>query len=189
MVPAAKMPNTTAPATAWLCTCMMLPRKVGASALNSPSRLKAENPAAIAARNSLRPRSGRPRPAKRRAGRRRGLTVSGIMARLRAARTRTPRYTSKTKVVGWGAYCANSPAMRGPRPRPPMFAAVAASEARRPGHSSVSAAVAVPVIRPADTPDTTRPTASAATLLARMMTTVLTALRLSATASTGLRPA
>ena len=189
-VPAANIANTTAPATAWLLTCMMLPRKVGASALNSPSRLKAENPAAMAARNSLRPRSGRPRPVKRRAGRRRGLTVSGTMARLSAATASTPRYTSKTKVVGCGAYCANSPATRGPRPSPPMFAAVAASEARRPAvHSSVSAAVAVPVIRPADSPDRTRPTPSAATSPARMITTVLTALRPSATASTGLRPA
>ena len=59
--------------------------------------------------------------------------------------------------------------MSGPRPRPPMFAAVAASDARRsPGLSSVSAAVAVPVTRPADSPDRTRPTASTPTSGARM---------------------
>ena len=58
-----------------------------------------------------------------------------------------------------------------------MFAAVAASDARRsPGLSSVSAAVAVPVTRPADSPDRTRPTASTPTSGARMNTTVLSAL-------------
>ena len=44
-----------------------------------------------------------------------------------------------------------------------MFTAVATSEARRPaeaGISSVSAAVAVPVIRPAESPDRIRATRS-----------------------------
>ena len=115
----------------------------------------------MAARNSRRPSSGRPSPARRSAGRRRGLTVSGIRDKPTAAAASTPRYTTNTKVVACGAYWANSPATSGPRPRPPMFAAVAASDARRsPGLSSVSAAVAVPVTRPADSPDRTRPTAS-----------------------------
>ena len=73
-----------------------------------------------------------------------------------------------------------------------MFAAVATSDARRPaeaGTSSVSAAVAVPVMRPADSPDTIRPAMSTPTSGARMNTTVLSALAPRATASTGLRPA
>jgi hypothetical protein len=73
-----------------------------------------------------------------------------------------------------------------------MFAAVAASEARRPleaGTSSVSAAVAVPVISPADSPDRTRPTRSTPSSGARMNATVLSALAPRAAASTALRPA
>ncbi len=73
-----------------------------------------------------------------------------------------------------------------------MLAAVAASDARRlpeAGTSSVSAAVAVPVTRPADIPDTIRPAISTPTSGARMNTTVLSALAPRATASTGLRPA
>ncbi len=102
------------------------------------------------------------------------------------------RYTANTSVVGCGAYWANSPAMSAPRPRPPMFAAVATSDARRPaeaGTSSVSAAVAVPVMSPADSPDTIRPARSTPTSGARMNTTVLSALAPRARASTGLRPA
>ena len=73
-----------------------------------------------------------------------------------------------------------------------MFAAVATSDARRlaaAGTSSVSAAVAVPVISPADSPDRIRPTISTPTLGARMNTIVLSALAARAAASTGLRPA
>jgi hypothetical protein len=71
-----------------------------------------------------------------------------------------------------------------------MFAAVATSEARRPGRaSSVSVAVAVPVISPADSPDRIRPTISTPTSGATMNTTVLSALAPSAAASTGFRPA
>jgi hypothetical protein len=53
----------------------------------------------------------------------------------------------------------------------------------------VSVAVAVPVIRPADSPDTIRAAMSASTSGARMNTTVLSALAPRAAASTGLRPA
>jgi hypothetical protein len=73
-----------------------------------------------------------------------------------------------------------------------MFTAVATSDARRladAGTSSVSAAVAVPVIRPADSPDRIRPASSTPTLRARMNATVLSALMPTATASTGVRPA
>src|ERR1700722_1575263 len=130
-VPTASSRNTTAPWTAWLPWCSTVPRKVGASAENSPSRAKAEKPAAAAAVNSPRPCAGNPSPAKRMAGRRRWRTVSGTRSRHRAAAASTPRYTSNTRVVGCGAYWANNPATSGPRPRPPMFAAVAASDARR----------------------------------------------------------
>ena len=73
-----------------------------------------------------------------------------------------------------------------------MVTAVAVSDARRlaeAGISSVSVAVAVPVIRPADSPDRIRPTISTSTLGARMNTTVLSVLAPRAAASTGLRPA
>ena len=73
-----------------------------------------------------------------------------------------------------------------------MFAAVATSDARRAaeaGISSVSAAVAVPVIRPADSPETTRAAMSTPMPGARMNRTVLSALAARATAMTGLRPA
>ena len=73
-----------------------------------------------------------------------------------------------------------------------MLAAVATREARRlaeAGISSVSVAVAVPVIRPAESPDRIRPATSTPTLGARTNTTVLSALLARATASTGLRPA
>ena len=69
---------------------------------------------------------------------------------------------------------------------------MATSDARRlaeAGISSVSAAVAVPVIRPADSPDTIRAAMSAPTPGARMNTTVLSALAARATAMTGRRPA
>ena len=116
--------------------------------------------------NSPRPRSGMPSPAKRRVGRvRRAHRLGDEQQDAGRRRARTARYTSKTSVVGCGAYWANSPATSGPRPRPPMFAAVATSDARRPagaGISSVSAAVAVPVIRPADSPETIRAAMSAA---------------------------
>ena len=73
-----------------------------------------------------------------------------------------------------------------------MFATVATRDARclaGAGTSSVSAAVAVPVIRPADSPDTIRAAISAPTPGARMNTTVLSALAARAMAMTGLRPA
>ena len=71
-----------------------------------------------------------------------------------------------------------------------MFAAVATSDARRPaGMSSVSVAVAVPVISPAESPDRIRPTNSTPTSEAKMNATVLSAPAPRATASTGLRPA
>ena len=72
-----------------------------------------------------------------------------------------------------------------------MFTTVATMEARRPapaGLSSVSAAVAVPVMRPADSPERTR-AARRSYPGAKMNTTVLRALTPRAAPSTGLRPA
>ena len=53
---------------------------------------------------------------------------------------------------------------------------------------SVSAAVAVPVMRPAEKPDRTRPKKSHPTDEATMNTTVLSPLKARAAPSTGLRP-
>ena len=103
----------------------------------------------------------------------------------------TPRYTSNTSSVGSGRYWAKSPAISGPSPAPVILAAVATSDDRREADSwtiSVSAAVEAPVIRPADSPDRTRPTNSQPTLEARMNAAVLTALKPSAAAMTGFRP-
>ncbi len=58
------------------------------------------------------------------------------------------------------AYWASTPARSGPQPRPPMLAAVATKVARAvpPGGASSSTyAVAAPVNRPADRPDSSRP--------------------------------
>ena len=110
---------------------------------------------------------------------------------MRAATTKKAKYTSYTNTVGWGKYCANRPAMSGPRPSPPVLATVATMDARRgfaDPNMSVSAAVAVPVIRPAEKPDRTRPKKSHPTAVAMMNTTVLRALNARAAPSTGLRP-
>ena len=72
-----------------------------------------------------------------------------------------------------------------------MLAVVETSDARRPepGRAvSVSAAVAVPVISPADRPESTRPRNSQPTFGARMNVTALTMLSPIAAASTGRRP-
>src|SRR5260370_15783600 len=86
----------------------------------------------------------------------------------------SPSWTAKGSTVGWGAYWAISAASSGPRPGPPMLAVVDTSDARRPEPgraASVSAAVAVPVISPADSPDSTRPANSQPTPGARMNVT------------------
>jgi cytochrome d ubiquinol oxidase subunit I len=79
--------------------------------------------------------------------------------RANAAAARRPKKTSKTSTVGCGRYWAKSPVMSGPSAAPPVVAAVATSDARREEDSltvSVSAALAAPVIRPADTPERIR---------------------------------
>jgi len=90
-VAAANRANTTAPPRAWPWECRTLPRKLGASALNMPSREKAANPATPAAMNSLRPAFGMPRPANRRFSFRRSPTVSGTKTRPMAAAASTAR--------------------------------------------------------------------------------------------------
>ena len=109
--------------------------------------------------NSPRPSAGMARPVNRRLSRSRPVTVSGMKARASAAAPRKTRKTSKTSTVGCGRYWANSPAMSGPRAPAPLFAVVATIDARRESEAwtiSLSAAVAAPVIRPADTPDKIR---------------------------------
>ena len=72
-----------------------------------------------------------------------------------------------------------------------MLAVVETSDARRPGPGravSVSAAVAVPVISPADRPESSRPANSQPVPGARMNVTALAMLSPIAVASTGRRP-
>ncbi len=185
------MKNTTAPATARLSWSSTVARNDGANELKSPRRVKAENPANDAARNSPWPCVGMPRPLNRYVSRLLGSTVSGETRRKTAATTSKPRYTSNTKTVGFGPYSAKSPATSGPRPSPPMLAPVDASEARRPDVGparSVNAAVAVPVINPAARPERTRPTNRKLKPGARMNTTVLAVLKARAIQRTGRRP-
>ena len=161
------------------------------SALKIPSRLKAANPATPAARNSFLPEGGKPKPETRVDSLWRCGTVSGTQATARAAAANKAKYTSNTSTVGRAKYWANRPATSGPRPRPPVLTTVETTDARRgfTGPSmSMRAAVAVPVIRPADKPDKERPTKSHPTDVATMKTTVLSALSARAAPSTGLRP-
>jgi hypothetical protein len=187
----AKARKTTAPATAWLVSCSTPTRNVGTSALNSPSRENAAKPANPAAMNSARPACGIPRPRNLSDSAERPLTVSGTTSRPSPATATSPSWTTKGSTVGSGAYWDSSPASSGPRARPPRLAADETSDARRPAPGravSVSAAVAVPVISPADRPESTRPTNSQPTFGARMNVTALTMLRQIAAASTGRRP-
>ena len=187
----AKARKTTAPATAWLVSCSTPTRNVGTSALNSPSRENAAKPANPAAMNAARPCCGIPRPRNLRDSAERALTVSGTTSRPSPAAATSPSWTTNGSTVGSGAYWASRPASSGPRASPPRLAADETSDARRPAPGravSVSAAVAVPVISPADRPESTRPTNSQPTFGARMNVTALTMLRQIAAASTGRRP-
>lgn len=92
---------------------------------------------------------------------------------------------------GSGAYCTNSPARIGPLLSPPILAMVATAGARvcqRGGADSMIAAVAVPVNNPADSPDSTRPTNSWATVSALRNTTALARAHSVPASSTGRRP-
>ncbi len=92
---------------------------------------------------------------------------------------------------GAGAYCTSSPARIGPALSPPMLAMVATAGARLcqvDGAASMTAAVAVPVNRPADSPDSTRPTSSCATVSAVRKTSALTRAHAVPANSTGRRP-
>ena len=156
----AKIMNTTAPATAWLCWWRTPPRNVGASALKMPSTGRQRTPPPRRRRTRRGPMLGEAE-----AGKADGEPLTsqhrfGTHATTRAATAKKPRYTSNTSTVGRGKYCANRPAISGPRPSPPVLTTVETMEARRgfAGPSmSVSAAVAVPVMRPAENPDRTRP--------------------------------
>src|SRR5699024_8926588 len=64
---------------------------------------------------------------------------------------------------GQGRYCEMIPAKSGPRPNPPMFAAAASMAALDflpRGANSITAMVAVAVNKPADNPDSARPSSN-----------------------------
>ncbi len=157
--------------------------KPGTSELNSPSRAKAAKAATPAAMNSPRPRSGMPSPAKRRAGRVRCAPSRGRAAgQGRHGQDGQVHLEHQRRGVGrvLGEQPGGQRAEAEARPcwrRWPPATPGARAEA---GASSVSVAVAVPVIRPADRPDTIRAAISAPTSGARMNTTVLSALAPSA---------
>ena len=103
----------------------------------------------------------------------------------------SPRWTQNGSISGHGAYSASSPESSGPQPRPPMFAAVAANPARAflpGGASSMTAAVAAPLSRPAAPPDSSRPAKSRGRPLCRRKHPALAADKAMAHRSTGLRP-
>ena len=84
--------------------------------------------------------------------------------------------TTKLSCSGAGAYSTRNPANSGPMPRPPILATVATAAAlvrQFGGAASMTAAVAVPVKIPAESPDSTRPTSSTGTESAIRKTTAL----------------
>ena len=99
--------------------------------------------------------------------------------------------TTNASRSGAGAYCTSRPASSGPAPRPPTLATVATAAARFRqcgGAASMTAAVAVPVKMPADSPDNTRPTSSVGTESAARNTTALARANAVPASSIGRRP-
>ena len=99
--------------------------------------------------------------------------------------------TMKLRCSGAGAYSTSSPAKSGPVPSPPMLATVATAAAlvrHFSGAASMTAAVAVPVKMPADSPDKTRPTNSIGTESATRNTAALASANTTPASSTGRRP-
>lgn len=118
-------------------------------------------------------------------------TVSGRNQVIPVATATSPRWTQNGSISGQGVYCARRPESSGPQPRPPMFAAVAAKPARAfcPGPaSSMTAAVAAPLSRPAAQPDSSRPAKSRGRPLCRRKHPALAADTAIAHSSTGRRP-
>ena len=152
------------PATAWFPMPTTLARKAGATEVNSPVTEKPANAARAAVTNTPRTCGGTESRWKPIAPDL--LEVSGTTSTATAASTTSTMCTTKVSCSGAGAYCASTPARTGPAPSPPMLATVATAGARSRqfgGAASITAAVPVPVNRPADRPDSTRPTSSSGT--------------------------
>lgn len=130
--------------------------------VNTPSSEKPTNAAIPAGTKTGRTSGGRPGHFGRTT--RGGCGCGTVSGRNQSTANETAtrvRWTMKGSFKGQGAYWANSPASSGPQPSPPMLAAVAAKAARPSlpgGAHSITYAVAVPVNRPADSPDSRRPT-------------------------------
>lgn len=152
---------------------------------------KPANPAMAAAANVARISLGTRSRCGLSGGRPRGRTVSGRASTTAAATATSTRSTTNTSFSGAGAYCASTPASNGPTPRPPRLAPVArrvAARRRRSGASSITITVAVPVARPADSPDRVRPVNSSGSPPARRKHTALRPDNASAASRTGRRP-
>jgi hypothetical protein len=105
-------------------------------------------------------------------------TVSGIAHTSAAAGASSARSTQNTTRSGAPAYSASIPASNGPHASPPMLTRVATSVAcprRAGGARSSRVAVAVPVTRPAASPENTRPANRPPTSCANRNTTALSA--------------
>src|SRR5690242_17088732 len=186
---AAKIEQAMAPATARLSVPMTPARNDGATAVYRPSTANPANAASAAMTNTARTSAGTESrctpmlPAL--------SAVSGTTRTAMPAMTASAMWMRNGTCSGCGAYCASRPASSGPVPRPPMVAivaTVAARECQRGGAASMMAAVAVPVNRPADNPDSTRPTSSCGTESAIRNTTALASAATTPASSTGRLP-
>ncbi|CAM5681180.1 hypothetical protein SMICM304S_07528 [Streptomyces microflavus] len=191
-VEARKTEKTTSPARARLWTSSVSAMNAGATAVKRPSR---ENPAkAASAEGANTPRTwgGTASPCGRSRGRRpEEVTVSGSNQVSTAAAAIRARCTTKGSRRGQGAYSASSPASSGPHPRPPMFAAVAASPALAAppgGASSITVTVAAPLSSPAANPDSRRPAKRAGSPPSKRKQRALAAEKPRAASRTGRRP-
>ena len=121
----------------------------------------------------------------------RTFTVSGTVRRPAPAITSRRACTTKTVRVGYGANSVITPATSGPRPKPPMLAAVAIAGAirrRAAGAASMTATVAVLVKMPAENPETRRPTNKISTLPPIRNKTALASDKATPAKSIGRRP-
>lgn len=183
--------KTTVPETAGSLTPTTSLRKLGATEVNRPRVANPAKPAMAAGTKAGRTDGGTCNRRGRREVPVRSRTVSGISRTPTTAAATRARSTRNTWWSGSGAYCAIRPASSGPLPRPPMLAAVAISVAdpdHRRGASSTTAAVAVPVNRPADSPDSTRPAKSSGSPRSKRNDTALSADSTSPASRTGRRP-
>ena len=132
----------------------------GAMDVKKPHMAKPAKPAMAAGINTPRTSAGTFRRWTDSLGRAGFEMVSGAAQMQHTASTAMTMCTRKVRCSGQGRYWERAPANIGPRPSPPMFAAVAKKVAfsrQWGGASSMTATVAVPVKIPADSPDSTRP--------------------------------